>query len=540
MTPPSITTFEISDSEIPGFPPQTFDTLDAAEQAIRAAWHRAPAATSDAERRVWYGLTASDGWSHAGELDLSAPVVDTPGFLLAHLRHAASVLTRPHRRPAQIRVGNALRAHLPYDAPGPRNSVAPPPLARVEILWSENGAVSPAVYRSLADADTALAHAFRREAPPPGGAYNKTAFQLVWVDGQAHEGRADVRRVDVASAPAAGGILRQHLRLVGTWLRDNAATWSGWTADEQAAKAAWGAELLRRLDAEPPMTVGRARRRNADASVVPIARVELLPTSAPEVAAGTYRTIDAAEAVVRRAFADLPQLPPGQVAPLLDFRVVWADGFRDDHHSYVWPALMSRASDEGLLRYALRTRGISMMTGEGWGAKGQAYGSRPGDVERIAHGTELLRRLARRNGSAIADDALLPVGTTSEVPGVSLLPDPFAAVARLEGHYASLRPPAGVWGGGGRTVPATTNRDVIEATNWLSLALAHDIGPLRHLTGRSHGTIWDRWAKSVGEVQRRLRPDRDATYADNDGFWTDQVPHLAHKVARALAAGAAS
>ena len=426
MTPPSITTFEISDSEIPGFPPQTFDTLDAAEQAIRRAWHQAPAATPDAERRVWYALTASDGWSHAGELDLSAPVVDTPGFLLAHLRHAASVLTRPHRRPAQIRLGTALRAHLPDEAPGPRNSAAPPPLARVEILWSENGAVSPAVYRSLADADTALAHAFRREPPPPGGAYNKTAFQLVWVDGKAHEGRADVRRVDVASAPAAGGILRQHLRIVGTWLRDKAATWSAWTADEQAEKAAWGADLLRRLDAEPPMTVGPARRRNDGAAVAPIARVELL------------------------------------------------------------------------------------------------------------------RRVARRNGTGIADDALLPVGTTSEIPGVSLLPDPFAAVARLEGHYATLRPPAGVWGGGGRTVPATTNRDVIEATNWLSLALAHDMGPLRQHTGRSHGTIWDRWAKSVGEVQRRLRADRDATYADNDGFWTDQVPHLAHKVARALAAGGTS
>jgi hypothetical protein len=32
----------------------------------------------------------------------------------------------------------------------------PPPLARVEILWSENGAVPTRVYRSLAAADAAL------------------------------------------------------------------------------------------------------------------------------------------------------------------------------------------------------------------------------------------------------------------------------------------------------------------------------------------------------------------------------------------------
>ena len=83
---------------------------------------------------------------------------------------------------------------------------APPPrIARVEILWSENSAVRARSYPSLSAADAALAAAFAADPPPRGGGYDKTAFLVVWVDGTRHEGRADVREVDVRTAPAAGG-----------------------------------------------------------------------------------------------------------------------------------------------------------------------------------------------------------------------------------------------------------------------------------------------------------------------------------------------
>ena len=153
-----------------------------------------------------------------------------------------------------------------------------PRIARVQILWSENGAVKPNVYRSLAAADAALAHAFATEPPPPGGAYNKTAFLVVWTDGKRHEGRADVRRVDVRTSVAAGGILRQHLRTVATWYRDKSTTATWWTPEQQAEHAAWGAELLRRLDAELPVGPSRSTDRGeARNAITPWTPPSLLP-----------------------------------------------------------------------------------------------------------------------------------------------------------------------------------------------------------------------------------------------------------------------
>lgn len=273
----------------------------------------------------------------------------------------------------------------------------PPRLARAQILWSENASVEARPYPSLAAADAALARAFAQTPPPAGGAYDKTAFELVWIDGRRHEGRADVREQDVRSAPAAGGILRQHLAGVARWYRDKSHAAEWWTPEEQAEHAAWGVELLRRLDAEPPLA-------------------------------------------------------------------------------------------------------------------------------------------AARNVSVIPEDQLLPLGTTADQT-LSLLPEPAAAVAELEGRFAAIRAPVAVWMGHGRTVPRATNRDVRYATNWISLALAHDIPRLRQLTGRPHGTIWDRWRRTVEHVRRHLGAEADGIYRDNPAFWSDQLPHLAHKIHAALAAG---
>lgn len=271
----------------------------------------------------------------------------------------------------------------------------PPRVARVQILWSENNAVPKRTFRSLAEADAALARAFAAAPPPDTGGYDKTAFLVVWADGRRHEGRADVRAVDVETAPAAGGILRQHLVHVARWLRDHAATASWWSEQEQVEHAAWGEDLLRRLDLEPLVS-------------------------------------------------------------------------------------------------------------------------------------------AVRNLTAVPDDALVPLGQAPPSPDVTLLPDPAAAVAALEARFAAVRPQVAVWMGRGRTVPRTTNRDVRFAANWITMALAGDMARVRAHTGRPQGAVWDRWAKTVEAVQRRLGADPDAPYPDSQLFWSDQVPYLAHKLEVAL------
>ncbi len=278
-----------------------------------------------------------------------------------------------------------------------RRNASTPPIARVEILWSENGTVPKRVFRSLAEVDAALARAFAKEPPPVGGGYDKTAFLVVWTDGKRHEGRADVREEDVRTAPAAGGIIRQHLGHVATYYRERPIEWL--TDAEREEARAWGHELAARLAAEPP-----------------------LPAS--------------------------------------------------------------------------------------------------------------------RNGSTVPHEALLPVGTSDPEPTPTLLPDPMAAVDALEAHFAAVRPAIGMWKGSLR-VPNMTNSDTRYATNWLSVALAHDIGRLRHLTGRPHGRIWDLWRKIVTDIARTIGDDPDATYPRAVYFWNEQARDLGLAVAEALHAATA-
>jgi len=143
-----------------------------------------------------------------------------------------------------------------------------------------------------------------------------------------------------------------------------------------------------------------------------------------------------------------------------------------------------------------------------------------------------------RNLEGIPEDELLPLGTTSEhLVHLTLLPDPIAAVAELEAHFAAIRPAVRVWMGHGRTVPKTTNEDVTYAANWISVSLAHDMARLRALTRRPHGAIWDRWARTIEHVRRHLGADPDATYRDNPQFWNAHVSHLARAIQIALHGG---
>ena len=143
-------------------------------------------------------------------------------------------------------------------------------IARVDLLWAENGEVPIGTFRSLAAADTALAAAFTREPPPKGGAYHKLGFEVVWADGQRHEGRVDVTEAFLRTAVTASGILREHLRQQAAWLRDNGGTWPAWSPEDRARYQAWGVELLRRLDAAPPLRATRNVNRIPEDRLVPI------------------------------------------------------------------------------------------------------------------------------------------------------------------------------------------------------------------------------------------------------------------------------
>lgn len=261
----------------------------------------------------------------------------------------------------------------------------------------------------------------------------------------------------------------------------------------------------------------------------PLARVDLMWSTIEALATRAYRSIADAEAAIAAA-ARAPRRDDGNTRDQVLFRVVWVDGFsHDEGVTFPRGVVPPRVLHDRLTAVAVHQRdfyGTSKRLTEEQRAQRRAWAN------------DLLARIAAeapRNLNEIPEDQLLPIGTAADDLALTLLPDPLAAVAELEAHFAPFRSPLKVWMGHGRTVPRTTNRDVMYAANWISLALAHDMARLRALTGRAHGTIWDRWTKTIEHVGRHLGNDPDATYRDSARFWNEQVDHIAHKVATALA-----
>ena len=160
------------------------------------------------------------------------------------------------------------------DEPDVRNAApaAPPPIVEVRILDSENEAVPRASFRSLWDADAALAKAFAIEPPPgnddptAGYAYDKTMFLVRWADGLEHQGRADVTRLTLVAARARGGILRRQLEDYFRWYASDAyprAYGQAHPAEHIEATQARAREILRRLYADTASHIGPRHARNA-------------------------------------------------------------------------------------------------------------------------------------------------------------------------------------------------------------------------------------------------------------------------------------
>lgn len=124
-----------------------------------------------------------------------------------------------------------------------------PRIARVEILFSENGAIPRAVFRSLALADLAVAHALKREPPPSEGSYQKTDYRIVWTDGRSITLRADLTAKLVEKA-AGVGVLRHWALAHAAYLAGPRAARLASTDRERSTNVEAGRELAERLQRE--------------------------------------------------------------------------------------------------------------------------------------------------------------------------------------------------------------------------------------------------------------------------------------------------
>lgn len=68
------------------------------------------------------------------------------------------------------------------------------PVAKVELLYSENGSFWLADYESFAAADDALR--MMAVSAPTDGTYHKTGYKVTFMDGESYEGRVCLKRHD--------------------------------------------------------------------------------------------------------------------------------------------------------------------------------------------------------------------------------------------------------------------------------------------------------------------------------------------------------
>ncbi len=131
-----------------------------------------------------------------------------------------------------------------------RNADSTPRIARVHITTSDNPAVQPGLYRTLAAADAMLDQAFATVPPPEGRPFCLVVFSVVWTDGQRIDERVYVTQQLVRDAEADGGLLRHALlrsaraRASGTAFRAYAPTKAVDRLREE------GRDLLRRMEAD--------------------------------------------------------------------------------------------------------------------------------------------------------------------------------------------------------------------------------------------------------------------------------------------------
>jgi hypothetical protein len=111
----------------------------------------------------------------------------------------------------------------------------------------------------------------------------------------------------------------------------------------------------------------------------------------------------------------------------------------------------------------------------------------------------------------------------------SLWPDPVVAIGNLRQRFAAKRSIARAVGedesGELAAYPVTTHADVRYVVNHVSLALRTDLATLEPI---ARAVVWNYWRGVTERVRTLLRSGDDHhEYADNEGFWTRQLPDLA-------------
>lgn len=250
-----------------------------------------------------------------------------------------------------------------------------------------------------------------------------------------------------------------------------------------------------------------------------LVRVHLHLSSNPRVLLGGYQSLGEADAVVTRAFAGYERTDRER-NDTITVRLVWHDRYYADEFLRVASAHVVAAANvgQGLLRYLLVES-----------AKAQASGTSGTDLapfvveQRRQRGRELLRRLV---GETSHDEAQRNA-TVWYAP--SLWPDPVVAIGNLRQRFAAKRSIARAVGedesGELAAYPVTTHADVRYVVNHVSLALRTDLATLDPI---ARAVVWNYWRGVAELVKTLLRSgDDDHEYADNEGFWTRQLPDLA-------------
>lgn len=243
--------------------------------------------STDRRRIGWVGGTIewSDGY------DRQPRFYVTPDHLLnaqadgGILRHAllreARLEADPSLYPGNSRATIARRtaagrrylARIEAEQSTPRN-VAPtaPRVARVHITTSDNPAVRPGLYRSIAHADAMLDQAFAAVPAPEEKPFSLLTGAVIWTDGYELRPRVYVNAEHVRDAVADGGILR-HALLRAARARANPDTYRGAHPDVIAQHTAAGRAVLARIEAD---AAHEGEQRNASTWSAP----SLLPDPA--------------------------------------------------------------------------------------------------------------------------------------------------------------------------------------------------------------------------------------------------------------------
>ncbi len=246
---------------------------------------------------------------------------------------------------------------------------------------------------------------------------------------------------------------------------------------------------------------------------VRIARIHITVADNQAMRVGLYRSLADVDAALTRAYIAAPA-PQGWPTDVLLFSIIWTDGYELRERATLTAEFIAEGMRRGgILRHYLWHNATAHMR------------SQYPEVRMV--GEALIRRLVASIDPP-PDDGTRN-GWGGPWVGPTLLPDPVAAIARLRDRVAARRPLAAAdpsAGTGDARYPVTTHADVRHVVNFVSVALSRD---LRGVDPERAGAVWEAWRAMHDAIATLLRLGDDAApYADNEGLWLRQLPHLAH------------